>query len=235
MENNLENTIILKNKEKNLIKDNELKKLIQFKLNKTEIEKQDLLGITEIALNGRTLIGNSNIVYFQELELFPNLKKIEINNLKVSDEDIEKIKIEDIAFRNCDIESFKLLNNVKKLSIKNSKITNVKEIKEFSNLTDLELINIKIDNFEFLRNLENLKTLTLKNIDNLSIEKINFSLPIEYLSIGGIDKIEEELIEKYKNLKKLSIEREKEKEWKEILEKIEKKNIEILIDDIYKY
>lgn len=239
MENNFEDTMVLKKVQdikEGVIKNNELKKLIRFKINKTEIEEQDLLDITEISLNGKTLTGSINMVYFKELELFPNLKKIEINNLNVSNEDIKQIeKIEDISFRNCDIESLELLKNVRKLSLKSSKVANIEEIENFSNLTDLEIVNIEIDGFNFLKNLKNLKVLKLKNIENLSTEKISFSLPIEYFSIQGMDKLEIKLIEKYKNLKTLSIELEKKNEWKEILEKLKEKDINILIDEIYKY
>lgn len=239
MKKNIEDTVTLEtvnNIFEKLMKDKNLEKLLEFKLEKTNIEPKDLTNITQIVLNGKTIVGENNPVYFEVIQLFPNLKKVEISNLEVSKYDMEYLKkIEDITFRNCKIEKIEKLENVKKLSIKSCEVENITKIGAFYNLTNLELINIDINNFEFLKKLKNLRLLKIINIKDISKEKLNFELPIEYLSIKGLEKLEIEFLNNYRNLKTLSIPREKEEEWYSILKQIEKQNISILIDDIYEF
>jgi len=233
---NLENTMeISAIKDKNeLIKNLELKNLIQFKLDKTEFEIKDLDSIDEIILDSQNIVGVYNKVYFEEVSLFKNLKKISIRNLGLTLDDIKKVRnIKNIEFVNCEIRDITMFSNVEHLSLINTEIDNFEEIKKLSNLIELQLINIKIDNFEFLKNFTNLKKLVIKNIKDFSLSKIDFYLPIEYLSVEKIDKLELEIISKYKNLKTLSVDREEsynfEKELKEL------KNIKILLNDMYEY
>lgn len=220
-----------------LKKDENLIKLLEYKLEKSEIDEKDLINITQIALNGKTIVGNSNQVYFEVISLFPKLKRIEISNLKIDEDNMKYLeKIEEVAFRNCEISKLEKLKNVKKLSINTSIVEDdIAKIEEFSKLTDLELINISVSNFEFLKKLKSLRVLKIINIKDISKEKLNFELPIEYLSIVGLEQLNIEFLRNYKNLKVLSVEREKEEEWKDILEKIKKMNIKILIDDIYDF
>lgn len=234
MEKSIENTIEIENVENEpILKNRELRKLIEFKLGKSKIEKEDLIEIEDIILNAKTMIGEPNIIYFEELDLFPNLKKIEIKNINIEENNIEKLKnIEEIHFENCEIETLKPLVNVKNLSICHSK---VKDIEELKNIKQLELIDIELNDFEFLKQLKQLEQLSIKNVVDFSLEKINFFLPIKYLSVGGIEHIDTDIIKKYTNLETLSVDREKESVWKYTLEKIEKSNIKILLDDIYEY
>lgn len=239
MNSNIENTVQLEtidNLFEQLMKDLELKKFLEYKLEKNNFNLDDLKAITEIKLDGKTITKRDNEVHFETIELFPNLKKIEIKNLDVFEKDIKKItNLEDISFRNCKIYRLNNLTNVKKLSINNSIVDNINNIEKMSELEELELINIEINDFNFLKNLKKIKILKLKNIKGATIESIDFTLPIEYLSIVGINNLDLEWLKKYENLKTISIEREKAEEFKEILEKLKYKNIEILLDDIYKY
>ena len=233
---NLENTMeISAIKDKNeLIKNLELKNLIQFKLDKTEFQIKDLDSIDEIILDSQNIVGAYNKLYFEDVTLFRNLKKISIRNLGLTLNDIKNVSnIKNIEFVNCEIRDITMFSNVEHLSLINTEIDNFEEIKKLSNLIELQLINIKIDNFEFLKTFTNLKKLVIKNIKDFSLSKIDFSLPIEYLSVEKIDKLELEIISKYKNLKTLSVDREEsynfEKELKEL------KNIKILLNDMYEY
>lgn len=239
MEKNIEDTITLENVDnifEKLMKDKNLKGMLQFKLDKTNIEPKDLITIKQITLNGKTIVGENNPVYFEVIDLFPNLKKIEISNLKINEEDMKYLrKIEEISFRNCKIDKIENLKNVKKISINTCEIEDIDIIERLHNITNLELININVNSFEFLKKLENLKVLKIINVKDISKEKLRFELPIEYLSIKGIEKLDIEFINNYKNLKTLSIPREKEEEWHNVLKQIEKQNINILIDDIYNF
>lgn len=237
MNKRMEDTIELGNvKDEHLLKNKELRKLIEFKIGKTNIEKEDLINIQDIILDGKDIIGNANIIYFEELKLFPNLKEIEIKNTNIPDEYIKYLeKIEDISLKNCELTNIEQLEKITRLSINNTKIDNIEKISNLKNITELEFINIELDNFLFLKNLEKLKTLRIKNVKNFTMEKIDFILPIEYLSIEGVEQINLENIQKYSNLKMFSIDRRKEKEWNKDLEKLREKGIKILLNDIYEY
>lgn len=225
--------ITTENMDKQLIENVELNKFIQFKLNKSNITKEDLAKIDEIVLDSQNIVGNYNKVYFEEIELFPNLEKITIRNLGVTSENINKLSnISKIEFRNCEIEGITLLNNVQSLTIINSEIENIEEIGNLSNITELELVNIKVEKFEFLKSLKQLKQLKIKNVKGFSLEKIDFSLPIEYLSVEKINELNLTIISQYKNLKTLSVDREESENWKNELESLKDKKIEVLLNDM---
>ena len=240
MKDNIQDTIILENdnfkEAEQIIKNEDLKNLIKFKLNKSNIEEKDLLKIEEITYDGKNIVGKENVVDFQELTLFPNLRKITLNNVSINEEEMELLKeLEEISFINCKIETILELYKVKKLSIKSSELKTISEIEKFTDLMELEIFNTKIDNFEFLKNLGQLKVLKIKNIPNFSLEKINFFLPIEYLSIEGIEKLDLDIIKKYANLNTLSIDMDEEKKWHESILKLKEEKIKILFNDIYEY
>ena len=179
MKDNIQDTIILEkdnfDETKQIIKNEDLKNLIKFKLNKSNIEEKDLLKIEEITYDGKNIVGKENIVDFQELTLFPNLRKITLNNVSINKEEIEVLKnVEEISFKNCKIEAIEKLDKLKKLSIKSSELKTISEIEKFANLSELELCNIEIEDFNFLIKLEQLKVLKIKNIPKFSLEKINF-------------------------------------------------------------
>lgn len=121
MENNLENTVRLDTVDsvfEKIIKDRELKKYLEYKIGKTDFEIKDLGCISDLILNGKSITGKKNEVHFEVLELFSNLKKLEMKNLELSEEDIKRLKnIEDVSFRKCEIETLDGLENLRKLSI----------------------------------------------------------------------------------------------------------------------
>ena len=241
MESNFDETKVLRGLNNadtsSFIKNSELKNLIQFKLDKTDFEEADLINIDSIILDGRKINGDINIVDFNDIDFFSNLKKIEIKNLDISKEQMKKIeKLEDVSFKNCKVESLEDIRNIKRISINNSKISDLDQIENFQNMIELEIINIQLENFSFLKKLMNLQILKIKNVKGFSLDKINFPLPIKYLSVEGIEKIEEKFfIENCPNLKILSIDKEKSKEWADELDNLVKKEIKILLNDIYEY
>lgn len=241
MESNFDETKVLRGLNNadtsSFIKNSELKNLIQFKLDKTDFEEADLINIDSIILDGRKINGDINIVDFNDIDFFSNLKKIEIKNLDISKEQMKKIeKLEDVSFKNCKVESLEDIRNIKRISINNSKISDLDQIENFQNMIELEIINIQLENFSFLKKLMNLQILKIKNVKGFSLDKINFPLPIKYLSVEGIEKIEEKFfIENCPNLKILSVDKEKSKEWADELDNLVKKEIKILLNDIYEY
>lgn len=219
-----------------LIKNLELKNLIQFKLNKTEFELKDLDNIEEIILDSKDIVGNYNKVYFEEVELFKNLDKISIRNLGLTPEKIEKISnIKTVEFINCQLKDIKKLNNSISLVLNNTEVENFENITYLSNLEELQLINAEIDNFDFLKNFKHLKKLVIKNIKNFSLSKINFLLPIEYLSVENLETLDLNVLSKYENLKTISVDRIEADNLERELKTLKEKNIEILLNDMYEY
>jgi len=223
-------------KNSNLIQNLELRKYVTYKTESDEITKKDLENIDEIILDSQNIIGEYNQVYFQEIELFPNLKKIAIKNLGICPEDMSKLeKIEQIEFKNCEIKEINKLKKVKQLILIHTEIEEQKQLEELENLEEIQLINTAINNFEFLKKLKNLKKLAIKNMNQFALTKIDFTLPIEYLSIEDIQNLDLNIIAKYENLKTLSIDRNDSKKMARELEVLKTQGIEILLNDIYQY
>ena len=164
----MENTLDIPVVDLEIIKNPELKMLVEYKLGKSNFMQDDLVDIKDIILDGMKIDGSINFVYFQELELFPNLEEIELKNLAISEENVARLKrIPNVKFYKCEVESFKSLNSQESVSIVSSKINGMEEIAKIIPLENLELTNVEIEDFNFLRSLENLKTLKIKNIDRI--------------------------------------------------------------------
>lgn len=222
--------------ENQIIKNLELRKYVQFQLDKNDITLEDLDSINEIKLDSQNIVGSYNRVYFEEIALFKNLERISIKNLGLTLNDIEKISnIKEIEFINCEIDNITKLQNVEHLTLNNSEIENLEEIVQLSNITELQFINMQIDNFEFLKQFKKLEKLVIKNIKGFELPKIDFYLPVKYLSIEKIENLNLEILEKYKDLKTMSVDRIEADNWENELNELKNKNIEILLNDMYEY
>lgn len=235
---NFDDTMNLNEKkvDKQLIENIELRNFVQAKLNKNDVTQKDLNEVFEIILDSENIIGNYNKVYFQEIELFPNLKKIEIKNLGIIAEEMNKLnRIKHISFTNCQINDISKISEVQSLTLVNSEVENLEKVNLLEKIKELELINMQIDDFNFLKSFSQLEKLVIKNVEQFSLDKINFPLPIEYLSVEKIEKLNLGVIYKYENLKTVSVDREEAEEWKEELQLLKDKGIKILLNDIYEY
>lgn len=240
MKENLEDTILLKaicnNEEVVNIKNQELNKFIQYKLGKNQFNREELNKIKYIKLSGKTLTKKDNIIYFNELELFPNIEEIEISYTNIDEKDLEKmLELKKITFRNCNVETIKNLTQINELSLISTNIGDTKELECLTQLKSLELINLDIEDFDFLEKMPNLNKLIIKNISNFNMNKIKSNLQIEYLSVEDIEDLKNSDIEKFDKLKTLSVDRLKKEEWKLELDKIVEKGITVMLNDIYKY
>lgn len=237
MNKNIEDTINFKNVDKLIIKNKELNRLLQFRLNKTYFEAEDLQDIKDIIIDGKTISGDINIVDFNDLDFFKNLKKVDLKNIEISKEYMNKFAdIEEISFLNCEIESIEEIKKIKKISINNSTFDNFNEITNLKNIEELEIINTEIRDYDFLKMFENLKVLKIKNVKNFTLNRINFFLPIIYFSIRGVNDLDVDFLKKnYPNLKTFSIDIEKKAEWLEKINELKTMGISVLLNDIYKY
>ncbi len=116
----VDNTIKFIDNEDNqhIIKNLELRKFIQFKLNQDVITKNNLDTINEIILDSKNIIGQYNKVYFEEIKLFQNLEKIIIKNLGITNETIKKLgSIKQLEFKDCEIQNISELNKVENLTL----------------------------------------------------------------------------------------------------------------------
>lgn len=234
---NIEDTIKFQiNNNETIIKNNELNNYIKFKLEKEEFTKEDLKNIDEIIIDSQNIIGEYNEVYFDEIKLFPNLKKISIRNMGISAKNMDLLKnIKYIEFENCELWNLSKLKEVEQLIIINSEMDSIEEIGGLNNLKDLQLINMKLDNYDILKQIVSLEKLTIKNIDGFSLSKIDYPLHIKYLSIENLLDLKIDIISKYKNLEVLSVDRKESKQWKKELNYLKEKGINILLNDIYDF
>lgn len=233
-ENTLKISII--KKEKELIKNPELKNFLQFKLNKKNIMLEDLDNINEIILDSKNIIGQYNPVYFEEIDLFKNLEKISIRNLGLISANIGKMNnIKAVEFINSQVKDITILNNTSSLILNNTEVDNFEQIVKLQNLEELQLINMKINDFKFLQDLKNIKKLVVKNIKDFSLNKIDFDLQIEYLSVENLEDLKLDILSKFKNLKIISVDRIEADNWGNELKALKNRNIQILLNDIYKY
>ncbi len=217
-----------------LIKNKLLKTYVEIILDKESIKKEDLNNIKEIILDSENIVGEYNKVYIEEISLFPNLEKITIKNLGFTKENMKLLsKIKKIKFINCEITGIESLENVVELSINNTEISDFENIGQLENIQLLKLINININDFRFISQLKNLSGLYIENIPGFTLEKIDMPLKIEKLSIMGINKLDLIIMNKYKNLKELSVDGKDVKKIKNELKEL--KNIKILLNDIYEY
>lgn len=232
-ENTMENKIVEENQ---LIKNIELRNYVQFCLDKENVTLEDLDSINEIMLDSQNIVGGYNKVYFEEVALFKNLKKISIKNLGLAIDDLEKISdIKEIEFINCEIRDLSKLQNVEKLILNNSEIDNLEDLAQLSNIVQLQLVNMKINNFDFLKQLKKLEKLAIKNIQNFKLSEIDFYLPIKYFSVEKINELDLNVIEKFENLKILSVDRIEADNLETELNEIKNKDIKVLLNDMYEY
>lgn len=233
MSKNIENTLDLTSELNSayLIKNDLLRESIEFTLNKSGINVEDLTKIEEIVLNTVTISGKQNNVYFEDIKLFPNLKKIEIANNVITCEKIEYLKnIDEIIFRNCKINS---VENIKAKNISfigcdiNCKL-------EFNDLNEISIINTNCDLLDFLKTQNNLEKLVIKNVKDFTMDKVNFYMPIKYLSIEDIDKINYEVLSNYTKLSTISIDGiDSNKNYSEDVKKLKNMGYKVMFNDMY--
>ena len=234
---NTEDTIKLHvNKEKPIINNNSLNEYLKFKLDKNNYTKEDLKNIHEIILDSKNIVGDYNPVYFNEIDLFPNLNSISIKNLGVSSDDMNKLKdIKKIEFINCELEDLSVLREVQTIILNNTKIEKIESLELLENIKELQLINIDFNNYDILKKLEKLEKLSIKNVPDFSFSKIDFPLNIKSLSVYSIPNLDLNVIKQYKCLEELSMDAEELQTWKNELEKLKSDGINILINDIYSF
>lgn len=209
-----------------------LKENLKFILKKSTIELSDLLKIEEITLNSVTISGKQNNVYFEDIKLFPNLKKIEIINNKITCENIKYLEnIEDITFSNCTIDTIENLN-VKNISFIGCNINC--NLNFNSKLDELAIINTNCESFDFLKDQNYLEKLTIKNVKDFSMDKINFNMPIKYLSIEDVNEFKYDVLNKYTNLKDVSIDWIGNDDIHECINKLKEMGYNIIFNDMYK-
>ena len=231
-----QDTISLKIGSEELIKNIELRNLIKYKLNKDDFTAEELESVDEIILDSKNIVGDYNTVYFEELDLFPNLERISIRNLGISNQNITKLKnIKQIEFINCELEELEGLQNVQCLKLINSEVDNIETIGKLTEITELHLINMKFENFDMLKIYKNLNKLVIKNIKDFLLSKIDFYLPINYLSIENIDCINLNVLSKYKELSTFSVDRNEAEKFENELKKLKDNGIQILLNDQYEY
>lgn len=221
-----------------LIKNRELERYVKFVLGKSDITSDDLVDVKEIILDSKNFHKQGNYVYFEDLKLFPNLKSIRLFNLGIGKNEIEIMKtnnkIEELSLNNCSLyDGLENLKKIKSVSITNSIIECIDDFKSLNNLEEVVIENSKFDNYEFLKDIKKLKRLYFMNMDGKELEKIPELEKLEFLSLCGIDTFKSDDLNKFKNLKTLSIGKDELGAFSEVLNSIEQKGIKIFVEDAY--
>lgn len=213
--------------------DNEtLTNYLKFKLDKIEDEFtfDELSKIDELFLDYQ-----EEAVDLRVLDNFKNLKRIELINFYVSNEDIDIMQklneLEDITFDRC---KFEYANNIAKLhlyglSLINCDLNNYDFVYEMKDLKELSLIHVDVD-INKLNTLSNLTHLQL-SYSNLSNEMININT-LEEVYIDNTNINNFEFVKDLPKLRILSISEDEYLNNKELVNSLIKNNIEVLKEGI---
>ncbi len=214
--------------------DMQLFESLKYKLQKDNVTLEDLLQIEEITIDGKNIIGKDNTTNLKDVELFPNLKAIKLRNIAIDENNIKWIsRVQDISFTSCEIETLKEIKDCLSLEIIGCKVKDIEEINDFANLREFTIINTISQDFNYLVNKKKLDKLVIKNIDDFQMEKIDFNLPINYLSIEGIDKIDYDVLSKYKNLETISLDYIGQSETLKDVQKLKELGYKVKYNDMY--
>lgn len=179
---------------------------ILLKLNKKELEKNDLDMIEEISIKSDKKIKFE----IRDLEKFKNLKSLTLQEFKINNYETNTInrckKIESLQFINCKFNSKSRLlsNNIKTLVIDNCKNLKYKYFTKLEKMTNLKIYNIRKVDSRRISKLAYLEKLTLNNTkvkNSIYLKNLN---RLSILNLKG-SKYNKILIELLKN--KLQIER----------------------------
>ena len=98
--------------------------------------------------------------------------------------------------------------------------------------------NASFDSFPYDKtfiDFKNLKELAIENVNGFEMEKIDKPLKIEKLSLMGIDKLDLNILSKYKNLNEISIYDNDIEKVRENLKELRDRKIKIMLNGIYEY
>ena len=92
-----------------------------------------------------------------------------------------------------------------------------------------------MNKFDFIEELKNLKELSIENVNGFEMEKIDEPLKIEKLSLMGIDKLDLNILSKYKNLNEISVCDNDVDKVEKSLKELKNRKIKIMLNGIYEY
>ena len=140
---------------------------------------------------GLTFAGVQNLI-----KKLPNLKKVELQNLKITQEEIDQFvteksvkNLEELDFYNC--EGFETINvsellNLNSLSLGLSKIKEIQGLDKLTGLKNLSLRHMdQLNDFSKIKNLEQLEKLDLYETNIDSIEPVKDLKNIKELNLSG--------------------------------------------------
>lgn len=146
------------------------------------IKYGDLLTIQSLTINGKTLDGKRQIVNFNDIKLFKNIRYLEICNVVISNYMVDILSslsyLESIVFRNCtfrkSIITLNNLNSVKRLRIESCKNFKL-ELIDNIDIDNLTIAGCLLGDFSLIRNSKiSVLDISRTTIDNInSIMKLN--------------------------------------------------------------
>lgn len=225
--------------EKIKIENENLANYVMFKLDKldNEFTEQELNQITEVVLDYNEY-RESSFIFIKELEKLKNLKSITIRNGYIYNNDynifLNLNNLSEFVFERCEFEKVELIASLK--------------------LKSLSLINCKIDSYSFISVL-NLEELTITN-GRIEMNRINMLKNLKYLQLSysniidnnylNLDKIEElyidntninkfDFLNKFKNLRIVSIDKNQYYNNKDFFDNLSKNNVLVLEENMIEF
>lgn len=138
-----------------------------FKKESKDLLITDVLSILFISVNGLDDDNKKLKIDYKDLELFKNLRYLEIADANITNKTIDILSeldyLENVVFRNCtfnrQVKNLDKLKNIKSIRILNCKNFDISFLKELNNLERLYISDKTLDN------LSNFNTLKLEALD----------------------------------------------------------------------
>ena len=162
-----------------------------FKKDSKDLLITDVLSILFISVNGLDDNNKKLKIDYKDLELFKNLKYLEIADANITNKTIDILSeleyLENVVFRNCtfnrQVKNLDKLKNIKSIRVLNCKNFDITYLKELDNLERLYISDKTLDN------LNNFNTLKLEALDisecnlknDLGLDKVHTN----YLVLSG--------------------------------------------------
>ena len=190
-----------------MIKNKFVRDYIEYYFSTTDVDKiteENLKEIKDITISCDKEIAKDTL---EDILLFPNLEKLMIRNISITEENIEHIKqlknLKEICFSFCkmkckkielnvskvkfyycenlDLKNIENPEDIKELTIIGGKKVNIKEIKNFKNIEKLILQNLQLKDLTFIKDIgKTLKYLNLNGTTVKNIENIDSKIEVEW-------------------------------------------------------
>lgn len=212
-------------------------------LNKTEpnFTIDELKRVEELSLNPIGISNSYQKIDFKILNYFPNLKKLEVSNSQINDEEIAIIAhilpLEELMLNNCHVANVKGFyhTKLKSFGFNNCIVPDLENISLMKGLNVIKLINMKLDTINYLEQLPHLIEVDLSYSELLENSTMYHFILIERLQVANSNILDLDFVNKYSGLKEISISKDQYIKNKALIDDLVALNINVYEDDVICY